>query len=173
MPTIREVKTELRHREWAKHLRKNSLTASCRGVKHCLKPATEHIIRLLKTRLRLVTASHPQYFIVTDSISPHSNSQQLTAIHCDEPNTGFEPRLISAHFVFRWGWVWLAVTIIVLFRTIIPCFFVSSRIILKKLRTFYIMPKLLVFSLTVYSETITAEIAFKTSPISFSSSVFI
>lgn len=29
------------------------------------------------------------------------------------------------------------------------------------------MPKLLVFSLAVYSETITAEIAFKTSPISF------
>ena len=105
MPTIREVKTELRHREWAKHLRKNSLTASCRGVKHCLKPATEHIIRLLKTRLRLVTASHPQYFIVTDSISPHSNSQQLTVIHCDEPNTGFESRLISAHFFARWsGW---------------------------------------------------------------------
>ena len=46
-----------------------------------------------------MTASHPQYFIVTDSISPHSNSQQLTAIHCDEPNTGFEPRLISAHFL--------------------------------------------------------------------------
>ena len=46
-----------------------------------------------------MTASHPQYFIVTDSISPHSNSQQLTVIHCDEPNTGFEPRLISAHFL--------------------------------------------------------------------------
>ena len=41
----------------------------------------------------------------------HSNSQQLTVIHCDEPNTGFEPRLISAYFVFRWGWVWLALTI--------------------------------------------------------------
>ena len=52
-----------------------------------------------------MTASHPQYFIVTDSISPHSNSQLLTAIHCDEPNTGFEPRLISAHFFARWsGW---------------------------------------------------------------------
>ena len=46
-----------------------------------------------------MTASHPQYFIVTDSISPHSNSQQLTVIHCDEPNTRFEPRLISAHFL--------------------------------------------------------------------------
>ena len=52
-----------------------------------------------------MTASHPQYFIVIDSISPHSNSQLLTAIHCDEPNTGFEPRLISAHFFARWsGW---------------------------------------------------------------------
>ena len=52
-----------------------------------------------------MTASHPQYSIVTDSISPHSNSQQLTVIHCDEPNTGFEPRLISAHFFARWsGW---------------------------------------------------------------------
>ena len=29
----------------------------------------------------------------------HSNSQQLTVIHCDEPNTGFEPRLISAYFL--------------------------------------------------------------------------
>ena len=55
-----------------------------------------------------MTASHPQYFIVTDSISPHSNSQLLTAIHCDEPNTGFEPRLISAHFFCPL--VWLAVT---------------------------------------------------------------
>ena len=35
----------------------------------------------------------------------HSNSQQLTVIHCDEPNTGFEPRLISAYFFARWsGW---------------------------------------------------------------------
>ena len=52
-----------------------------------------------------MTASHPQYFIVIDSISPHSNSQLLTAIHCDEPNTGFEPRLISAYFFARWsGW---------------------------------------------------------------------
>ena len=52
-----------------------------------------------------MTASHPQYSIVTDSISPHSNSQQLTVIHCDEPNTGFEPRLISAYFFARWsGW---------------------------------------------------------------------
>ena len=52
-----------------------------------------------------MTASHPQYSIVTDSISPHSNSQLLTAIHCDEPNTGFVPRLISAHFFARWsGW---------------------------------------------------------------------
>ena len=55
-----------------------------------------------------MTASHPQYFIVIDSISPHSNSQLLTAIHCDEPNTGFEPRLISAHFFCPL--VWLAVT---------------------------------------------------------------
>lgn len=37
----------------AKHLQKNSLTASCRGVLLCLKPATEHIIRSLKTWLRL------------------------------------------------------------------------------------------------------------------------
>lgn len=56
-----------------------------------------------------MTASHPQYFIVIDSISPHSNSQLLTAIHCDEPNTGFEPRLISAHFFCPL--VWLAVAI--------------------------------------------------------------
>lgn len=56
-----------------------------------------------------MTASHPQYFIVIDSISPHSNSQLLTAIHCDEPNTGFEPRLISAHFFCPL--VWLAVTV--------------------------------------------------------------
>lgn len=56
-----------------------------------------------------MTASHPQYFIVIDSISPHSNSQLLTAIHCDEPNTGFEPRLISAHFFCPL--VWLAVTL--------------------------------------------------------------
>ena len=57
-----------------------------------------------------MTASHPQYFIVTDSISPHSNSQQLTVIHCDEPNTGFEPRLISAHFFARWsGWRLLSI----------------------------------------------------------------
>lgn len=55
-----------------------------------------------------MTASHPQYFIVIDSISPHSNSQLLTAIHCDEPNTGFEPRLISTHFFCPL--VWLAVT---------------------------------------------------------------
>ena len=35
----------------------------------------------------------------------HSNSQQFTVIHCDEPNTGFEPRLISAYFFARWsGW---------------------------------------------------------------------
>ena len=52
-----------------------------------------------------MTASHPQYFIVIDSISPHSNSQLLTAIHCDEPNTGFEPRLISAHFFLPAGLV--------------------------------------------------------------------
>lgn len=38
---------------WEKHLRKNSLTASCRGVLLCLKPATEHIIKSSKTRLRL------------------------------------------------------------------------------------------------------------------------
>ena len=57
-----------------------------------------------------MTASHSQYFIVTDSISPHSNSQQLTVIHCDEPNTGFEPRLISAHFFARWsGWRLLSI----------------------------------------------------------------
>ena len=63
-----------------------------------------------------MTASHPQYFIVIDSISPHSNSQLLTAIHCDEPNTGFEPRLISAHFFCPL--VWLAVTKVHLFFTV-------------------------------------------------------
>ena len=38
---------------WAKHLRKNSLTASCRGVPRCLKLVIERIIRSLKTRLLL------------------------------------------------------------------------------------------------------------------------
>ena len=64
-----------------------------------------------------MTASHPQYFIVIDSISPHSNSQLLTAIHCDEPNTGFEPRLISAHFFCPL--VWLAVTLYFVYCTIV------------------------------------------------------
>ena len=62
-------------------------------------------IRSLKTRLLLsnsflftVFHSNWQYFT-------HSNSQQFTVIHCDEPNTGFEPRLISAYFFARWsGW---------------------------------------------------------------------
>ena len=71
----------------------------------CLKPATKHIIRSLKTRLLLSNSFSFTVFHSNWQYFTHSNSQQLTVIHCDEPNTGFEPRLIAAYFFARWsGW---------------------------------------------------------------------
>ena len=65
-------------------------------------------IRSLKTRLLLSNSFSFTVFHSNWQYFTHSNSQQLTVIHCDEPNTGFEPRLISAHFFCPL--VWLAVT---------------------------------------------------------------
>ena len=62
----------------AKHLRKNSLTASCRGVLLCLKPATEHIIRSLKTWLRLSDSFSSTVFHRTVI---HSNSLQFIVMN--------------------------------------------------------------------------------------------
>ena len=62
-------------------------------------------IRSLKTRLLLSNSFSFTVFHSNWQYFTHSNSQQLTVIHCDEPNTGFEPRLISAYFFARWsGW---------------------------------------------------------------------
>ena len=56
-------------------------------------------IRSLKTRLLLSNSFSFTVFHSNWQYFTHSNSQQLTVIHCDEPNTGFEPRLISAYFL--------------------------------------------------------------------------
>ena len=89
----------------AKRPQTNSLTASCRGVLLCLKLVIERIIRSLKTRLLLSNSFSFTVFHSNWQYFTHSNSQQFTVIHCDEPNTGFEPRLISAYFFARWsGW---------------------------------------------------------------------
>ena len=56
-------------------------------------------IRSLKTRLLLSNSFSFTVFHSNWQYFTHSNSQQFTVIHCDEPNTGFEPRLISAHFL--------------------------------------------------------------------------
>lgn len=73
-------------------------------------------IRSLKTWLRLSDSFSYTVFHSNWQYFTHSNSQQLTVIHCDEPNTGFEPRLISAHFFCPL--VWLAVTIYFSFLTV-------------------------------------------------------
>ena len=97
---------------WAKHLRKNSLTASCRGVLLCLKPATEHIIRSLKTWLRLSDSFSSTVFHRTVI---HSNSLQFIVMNRIRDLSRGWSRLIlflgGAGFGWRLLFTWIHLTV--------------------------------------------------------------